>query len=124
MGIAPGYRARGRGKDRTTERELVLRVYVRKKIEEGRGLAHWRRIPHSFAGYVSQAGRRRLVRIPTDVCEVGQGRPQGAAPDVDYLRLRREGRRAEVGSVCALVRRSSDRRLVDPFQPIRQLTLL
>ncbi len=103
-GIGVGFRTKG--KNGNIRRELVVRVYVSKKLDESRlSPSRIRKIPPSFQTYVRGRGRRQVYRIPSDVVEVDSFSPQRT-----YVRVSNADTR-ETGSICCLLREKKSKDL-------------
>ncbi|MFO0931208.1 MAG: hypothetical protein U1E39_00715 [Planctomycetota bacterium] len=102
-GVGLGFRVRGRGQARRREAELVVRVFVAKKVRRPDRRTHGRTIPPGF--WVAVRDGRSVTRrwIRTDVEAARKGRPQAADAELDVYRSSSTNS-PKRGSACCFVR--------------------
>lgn len=102
-GLGLGFRTRGRGQARCREAELVVRVFVGKKVRRPDRRTHGGAIPAGF--WVAVRDGRRVKRrwIRTDVEAARRGRPQAADAQLDVYRASTTNSPSR-GSACCFVR--------------------
>jgi hypothetical protein len=104
-GIGVGLRVRGEGRRRRREAELVLRVFVGRKVKRLRRAIHGAEVPPG--SWVAVGARRRRTWIRTDVDALARGGPH-AATDAQLDVIPAAGASAKRGTVCAFVRPAGD----------------
>lgn len=94
--IGVGFRTKGKSKQ--LRRELVIRIFVKKKWRKGTKTNDCHCIPKYFSTtFKTISGRKILTKIPTDVNQIGRGKLHRTTVRVS------EGSDPIVGSICCVL---------------------